>query len=131
MKVQGDSLTKERDAIGALGLHGIYAGIGRGPEDGDDYALEVLEQEPPKERMTWEEARQWAESVGGELPTRRDLALCFANVPELFEKEWYWSAESVAGYAAYAWFQYFTNGTQYYGRKGSVLRARAVRRLPI
>jgi hypothetical protein len=121
---------KERTKIGELGEHGIYAGIARGPEAGDDYILEVLEQEP-EGRLTWQDAKKWAESVGGELPNRREAALLFANVPELFESAWYWTSEQSAGLEAYAWYQGFDYGYQDDPHKGNELRARAVRRLPL
>jgi hypothetical protein len=124
-------LAKERTPIGALGLHGIYAGIARGPELGDDHILELLEQEPPKERMTWEEAKAWAESVGGALPTRKESALLFANVPECFDAAWYWTSEQYAGDEAYAWCQYFVDGHQLNDHKSDEYRARAVRRLTL
>lgn len=41
--------------------------------------------------MNWEDAKKWAESVGGRLPTRREAALLFGNVPELFKEESYWT----------------------------------------
>jgi hypothetical protein len=121
----------ERAAIGTLGRHGIYAGIARGVDDTkDDYIVEVLEVEPDK-RLTYEEAIKWAESVGGALPTRREAALLFANVPELFGPYAYWTREPYAGNESYAWFQGFGYGYQGYGHKDTELRARAVRRVKI
>ncbi|BBH11774.1 DUF1566 domain-containing protein [Chromobacterium haemolyticum] len=61
------------------------------------------------------------------LPARRELSLCYANVPELFDKEWHWSSTQSSRDTAYG--QTFTNGTQYGYGKDSILRARAVRRL--
>ena len=56
----------------------------------------------------------------------------YANVPELFQKEWYWSCEQHAGHSDDAWAQTFSYGTQSYWSKDSyAFRARAVRRLPI
>jgi hypothetical protein len=119
-------IREARLRIGDKGPRGIYAGICRGADGAPDYALEVL-AEAPKE-MNWQDAKAWAESIGGTLPTRREQALCFANVPELFKKAWYWSCEQYAGAAAYAWSQGFDYGYQDYGRKYRELRARAVRR---
>jgi len=60
------------------------------------------------------------------LPARRELALMYANVPELFKKEWHWSSTQYS--EAYAWFQDFGNGGQGRYWKGYDTRARAVRR---
>ncbi|MGJ7500101.1 hypothetical protein ACSFBF_07050 [Variovorax sp. ZT5P49] len=62
------------------------------------------------------------------LPSRRELALCYATVPELFDKsEWHLSSTQASSYDA--WTQYFDNGYQYDGLKKFEGRARLVRRL--
>lgn len=61
------------------------------------------------------------------LPARRELSLCYANVPELFDKEWHWSSTQYSRDLAYG--QTFEAGTQTNGDKYDTLRARAVRRL--
>lgn len=61
------------------------------------------------------------------LPSRRELRLCWVNVPELFAKEWYWSSTQYS--PCYAWYQYFGGGSQNYDLKDYELRARAVRRV--
>jgi hypothetical protein len=121
------SIRTNRPNIGDKGLHGIYAGIARADDQGGDHIVEVLEA--GDKPMTWQDAMDWAASIGGTLPTRKEQALLFANVPELFEKEAYWSCEQYAGLEGSAWFQHFSYGGQDYGRKLSQLRARAVRRL--
>ena len=65
------------------------------------------------------------------MPFRAEQALQFANVPELFEKEWYWSCEQLAAAPVYAWLQHFGYGFQLNYHKSLVCRARAVRRLII
>lgn len=78
-------------------------------------------------------AAQWAHELAiGQfddfyLPARRELSLMYANVPELFKKEWHWSSTQYS--VAYAWIQNFINGYQYDSWKGDGYRARAVRRL--
>lgn len=78
-------------------------------------------------------AAEWAEALEIEghadfyLPSRRELALCYANLPELFEKGWHWSSTQYS--PGYAWFQYFADGYQTSVHKGSEDRARAVRRV--
>ena len=121
-----DQLRQHRPDIGEKGLHGIYAGIARGYNDDLDGILEVLDDAP--KALPWEEAKKWAESIGGQLPTRKEQALLFANVPELFKEEAYWSGEPYAGDESYAWYQNFNNGNQNNNHKDNQLRARAVRR---
>lgn len=78
-------------------------------------------------------AAEWANELnidGHEdwyLPARRELRLCWVNVPELFEDGWYWS--STQSSADFAWYQVFDDGFQNSGGKGVEGRARAVRRL--
>ena len=81
--------------------------------------------------MKWADAIAWAKKQGGELPTRKEQALLFANVAEAFEPRWYWSSEVPPGYADYAFIQHFADGTQGYGHKDDACRARAVRRVSI
>ncbi len=83
------------------------------------------------ENAPWQKAIDWAKKQGGELPTRKEQALLFANAAEHLQPRWYWSGEQHASAASFAWFQYFVDGYQHYGHKCNVGRARAVRRLPI
>ena len=80
---------------------------------------------------SWQHQKEWAASIGGELPTRLEQALLWQNCREHFQKEWYWSGEAHASVAGYAWYQYFGYGHQYINHQDIQLRARAVRRLPI
>lgn len=50
--------------------------------------------------------------------------------PEAFDETWYWTSTQYAGYAEYAWGQYFSDGFQNTYPKDTKLRARAVRRAP-
>ena len=77
---------------------------------------------------------EWANDLNIEghedwyLPARRELRLCWVNVPELFEDGWYWSSTQYS--ADLAWYQYFDDGLQYFSLvKANKGRARAVRRL--
>ena len=78
-------------------------------------------------------AAEWAvkQRGGGRtdwyLPSRRELALCYANVPELFDTAWYWSSTQYS--SDFAWGQLFSDGTQGTITKDGELRARAVRRV--
>jgi hypothetical protein len=133
--VQGESirmqpLRYDAPEIGTQGLHGIYAGNVRGFDGEPDGILEVLAE--AGEKMPWEAAMKWAESLGGRLPNRRELRVLWANVPELFTTdEYYWSSEQYAGDDDYAWCQAFYDGFQDANHKDTTLRARAVRRIPI
>lgn len=85
-----------------------------------------------KAGLTWKKAGEWAKAQGGELPTRKEQALLFANAADAFKPDWYWSCEQYAGIESSAWCQYFNyggQGTSYFD--SSKLRARAVRRVPI
>lgn len=129
-RVRADAPPRPRGypKIGAAfhGVPGIYAGLIAGDDQFDaDRHLVVLDGD--REDCTWQEAREWAESLGGRLPTRREQAVMFGNTPQLFEKAWYWSGETHASDPDYAWCQSFNFGTQSYGRKGFRCRARAVR----
>lgn len=82
-------------------------------------------------RIVWDKAVEWAKEIGGELPTRREQSLLFANLKSQFKGEWYWSGEQHAADSDYAWLQYFGDGNQIISNKSFEARARAVRRLPI
>jgi len=73
----------------------------------------------------------WAKSIGGELPTRQEQALLYANCKAQFKSDWYWSAELYASESCSAWPQHFGNGDQHYYGINNKLRARAVRRFSI
>lgn len=60
------------------------------------------------------------------LPAISELALCIANVPELFEKEWHWSSSQRS--ANNAFYMVFDDGGQLYSAKNYELRVRPVRR---
>ncbi|MFZ6755790.1 DUF1566 domain-containing protein [Undibacterium sp. Ji50W] len=108
----------------------IYAGLILGKDGQPDYHLALLPAKPD-DKLNWEAAKAWAESVGGDLPTRREQSLLFANVKEHFEAAWYWSNEQYAGIPDYAWMQGFGTGLQFTLSKSCTYRARAVRRLII
>ena len=80
--------------------------------------------------LKWQEAIDWAKSVGGELPTRAESALLYANVCDQIDQYYsYWTATAVASEPSCAWRQYFDYGYQYGTRKDGLTRARAVRRV--
>lgn len=106
-----------------------YAGLILGKNGQPDHHVVLLPGEA--QEVSWSAAQEWARGVGGELPTRRELALLYANLREQFDRVWYWSSEPQEPRAQLVWGQNFTSGIQtMYGRpfRG---RARAVRRLVV
>lgn len=87
-------------AIGAAFEGGIYAGIVRGVAGQPDMHLVLL---GAAEDVTWDQAKEFAASVGGELPTRSEQALLFANLKDEFHEDWYWSGEQHASSPSAAW----------------------------
>ena len=107
-----------------------YAGIIVG-HDGEPSHHVILMTEQPTDELNWKAALDWAKRIGGELPTRREQALLYANCKDQFEGTWYWSSEQHAADSINAWGQYFRNGGQDDYDKSYEGRARAVRRLTI
>lgn len=123
MKANIDQFLKENLREGE-----VYAGIILGKEE-PDYHLFLL----PGERadIQWQAAMDWAKSIGGDLPTRREQSLLFANLKGEFKGSWYWSCETFTEDSSYAWIQLFSNGPQHCNHKYDHDRAKAVRRLVI
>ena len=109
--------------------------------DGERYAGLILDTEgKPTHHLilllgdteaNWDNAKKFAAEIGGELPTRQEQALLYANCKAGFKPDWYWSSEQHASDSDCAWVQDFYYGGQGYDRKGGACRARAVRRLAI
>ncbi|KWI90153.1 hypothetical protein WM08_14940 [Burkholderia ubonensis] len=78
--------------------------------------------------INWSDAKAWAAERGGELPTRREQSLLFANLKGEFQERAYWSAEQHSENSGWAWCQNFLSGSQLSNHQLSELRARAVRR---
>lgn len=80
--------------------------------------------------MKWDAAEAWAKSVGGELPSRFEAALLYANLRDQFDtSKWHWTAAQAS--SGSAWVQYFGYGTQLDFGKDDEFLALAVRRLPL
>ena len=114
------------EALIELGAGEHYAGIVTGKDGEASYHL-VLMAAQPTDNLNWQAAKDWAARVGGDLPSRREQSLLFANCKEQFEGRYHWSNEQYASASRCA----FTDGHQNYHHLGGELRARAVRRLPI
>lgn len=104
-----------------------YAGLVLDADGAASHHLVLLPGEG--EDLAWQDAKDWATAAGGELPTRQEQALLYANLKGQFKPTWYWSAEAYSDDGSYAWTQGFSNGYQsYYLRKSYEGQARAVRR---
>lgn len=76
----------------------------------------------------WHAGLDWAKNLGdgARLPTKREAALLYANLPDEFGKsDWHWTSTPYS--ASHAWMQYFLNGFQYDGFQRSERLCRAVR----
>ena len=91
----------------------------------------VLMADRPEEDLSWTAALEWAEHVGGALPTRQEQALLFANCKPHLLPRWHWSCEAHETEASYAWDCDFNNGNQNNNRKSDKGSAVAVRMIPI
>ncbi len=105
-----------------------YAGIIIGKDGEPSHHLILLPGDA--ESVNWKDANAWAAGQGGELPTRREQSLLYANLKEQFEEAAYWSAQEYESNSGFAWYQFFYGGRQGYGHKDDERRARAVRRIP-
>lgn len=111
------------------GVDGVYAGIARGENGEADHHL-VLLHAKPSSTLAWEPAKAWASSIGGELPTRFESALLYANVRDQFDtSSWHWTGTQSSGGGA--WGQYFGDGYQLDNGKKFEAAARAVIRFPL
>lgn len=104
----------------------FYAGILLGKDGEPDQHVVLLPGQAND--VTFKQAQQSAVDMGGDLPTRREQSLLFANLKEQFEERWYWSGTQHADASVFAWSQYFSNGSQGNTHKYDQLRARFVRR---
>ncbi len=89
----------------------------------------VLMAPRPTERLDWKGASAWAAAAGGDLPTRQEQALLFANCKPHIEPDWYWSREVDEDDSNYAWCCHFSYGDQRFNHQLSRCAAVAVRRL--
>ena len=106
----------------------IYVGLATDPEGKSVHHIVLL---PGEEVKNWTEAKAWAASIGGELPTRTEALLLFRTQRDQFKRDLYWTSEQRAGGPSYAWYQNFGWGDQYDNDLSWELLARAVRRVPV
>lgn len=103
-----------------------YAGLMLGKSGESDYHLFLMSEQ--KNNVTFNQAKEFVASFGGDLPTRCEQSLLFANLKEFFAPRAYWSCEEHLS-KEFAWCQHFSTGTQDYNHKLFTLRARAVRKI--
>lgn len=89
----------------------------------------VLMAQRPTDNLNWQGAMDWAQRVGGTLPTRQEQGLLFANCKPHLQPGWHWSSETHEKDASGAWYCYFCYGSQYTGRKSYEGGVVAVRRV--
>ena len=121
--------TAAQPAIGTPWRGGKYAGISVG-EDGQPDGYIILLADKPDAKLTWQGSLDWAKTlVDARLPTKREAALLYANLPGEFDtSDWHWT--STPGSGSHAWIQYFGDGGQRYDDRSSKCLCRAVRRFP-
>jgi hypothetical protein len=103
-----------------------YAGVVLGEDGVLSHHLILLPGDV--DDVSWSAAKEWAVEQGGELPTRREQSLLFANLKGEFEERAYWSTEAHESESGWAWYQGFGGGHQYYDHQDDEFRARAIRR---
>lgn len=122
-------------SLGEVLANGTFQGITTTPA-GAHMAIVLLDCKPSK-RLTWKDAKAWAESVGGQLPTRPVSALLYANAKPLFQRTWHWTLDELQADtgdeddASYAWYCHFTGGYQSSYHESAEGAAVAVRLIPL
>jgi hypothetical protein len=91
---------------------GAFGGLTTLP-DGRHYAV-VLLKERPEQRLNWQEALDWAASIGGQLITPAIALLLHANCPDLLPQTCMWTDKPEG--SSYAWYCDFKYG--YFGTCG-------------
>ena len=87
-----------------------YAGLALDAEGHASHHLVLLPGEA--ENVSWQAAKDWAATAGGDLPTRQEQSLLFANLKSEFKPRWYWSGQEYDDDSSYAWSQSFDGGDQ-------------------
>lgn len=105
-----------------------YAGIVLNEDGSAKYHL-ILMAEKPTEKMTWKNAKLYAKKMGGDLPTRQEASLIFANCKPHVASEWHWTSEVYESNESYAWYCYFLNGSQFSSTISYEGSVRLVRRI--
>ncbi|MGB3068466.1 MAG: hypothetical protein WBC18_07960 [Ottowia sp.] len=115
-------------APGAELAGGRFAGVTT-TKEGLHCAVVLLPEQASD--ITWREAKEWAASLGGQLPTRPAAALLYALCKPLLRPKWHWTCEEDEDDASSAWICTFSYGLQGGSLKGCRGSAVAVRLIPI
>ena len=100
-------------------------------DDGHGHHIIRLPYDQDK-RLTWQEAMEYAEQEGAELPDRVEGALLYAKrEADEYAAEYHWTREQLAGHESYAWLQSFGYGSQSLIHKDFKYRVVLVRRIPV
>lgn len=94
------------------------------------YHLFLMAQRPT-DLLRWEDAMEWAKSIGGCLPTRQEQSLLYANCKPHLDPSYHWSCDTHDGNRDYAWYCSFNDGGQYTDSYIFECSAVAVRRVYI
>ena len=113
-------------ALGEALEGGIFAGVTT-IKEGTNCAVILLPEQA--EKITWKKAMNWAEKIGGELPSRPIAALLFANVKSHLKPKRRWTSEAYG--ASYAWHCDFGIGRQVIDLKSFEGSAVCVRCIPV
>ncbi len=76
-----------------------------GQADGNYYDVILLPGD--NDDADWDAQMAWAAGQGGDLPDRVEQAMLFKHFKDQFQADWYWSSETHAEDAGYAWYQNF------------------------
>lgn len=136
--MRGEGSQPDYHLVVAVGDQGEVADISWGGDgqaepracsdrDGRANTLALAESEHSHPAAEWAAAHEVDGHRDFYLPARRELRLCWVNVPELFADAWYWSSTQFS--PGYAWVQVFGVGGQHTALKVYEFRARAVRRV--
>ena len=94
------------------------------------HQLVLLPQRPDK-RLNWDDAKAWAASVGGDLPSPQEQALLFTNCRDALPMTWCWSNKEHEKDASFAVDCHFNNGSTKFAVKGYLNSAVAVIRIAL
>ena len=78
---------------------------------------QVLKIHVADKRMQWQEAMDYAESIGMRLPTKIELQIIAESTDEFNLLGHTWSASTVSDSPANAWYVYLNYGYTYYTNK--------------
>lgn len=116
-------------AIGAALEGGIFGGVVT-QAAGAHVAVVLLPERATE--INWQAATEWAEKLGGQLPTRMAALSLYTHLKAQLPQRWHWTCETDEDDASFAWGCHVClYGTQLTGHKSVEGCAVAVRLIPI